>query len=159
MRISKQTGMTLVEVLVVLAMVAILAGTTVAALGGSERHSGVAAEAQRLANRLNLAADEALVTAAPLVLYWDERSYRFDSWNTAEGEWQPYAVALLGRPHRLPSELRLSAEKRANQAQPQRFAISPGGASDPFLMTIAGASRDWRVVFDGLTASTLAPEE
>ena len=57
--------MTLVEMLVVLAVVGVSAGVVVLGLGSLRRGDGAQAEANRLADRLKLAADEVLVSGNP----------------------------------------------------------------------------------------------
>lgn len=157
MRRVDQSGVTLVEVLVVLVIIGVLAGIVVVALGSADQPAGARDEAQRLANRLNLAVDEALVTGTVLVLTWDERNYQFESWDPNNAEWQRHSIDLLGQSHRLPSSLRLEAEQNGSH-EGQRLPIGPNGAGSPLIMSIAGASNGWWVVFDGLSASTSPPD-
>jgi general secretion pathway protein H len=144
--------MTLVEVLVVLVIIGVLTGIAVIALGGANQGADVRGEAQRLANRMNLAVDEALVTGTVLVFNWDERNYRFESWNPEDAEWQPHPVDLLGQPHSLSTGLRLKADQGEGY-DGQRLLIEPNGAGGPTVISIVGASKDWWIVFDGLSAS------
>ena len=87
---QREAGLSLVEVLVVLAIVGIMAGVTVLGLGALDRGASGEAEAMRLASRMRLAADEALVTSVPLALVWEEHGYRFLAWDPAggDGTWQ-----------------------------------------------------------------------
>ena len=76
----------------VLAIVGVMSGVTVLGLGALDRGGSGEAEAMRLADRLRLAADEALVTSVPLALVWDERGYRFLAWDAAGARWQECAA-------------------------------------------------------------------
>ena len=70
--------MTLVEMLVVLAVVGVSAGVVVLGLGSLRRGDGAQAEANRLADRLKLAADEVLVSGRPMAIAWTPGAYRFE---------------------------------------------------------------------------------
>jgi general secretion pathway protein H len=74
---DRQAGLTLIEMLVVLVIVAVMAGVAVLGLGSLDRGSRAEAEARRLADRLQLASDEVLVAGAPLAMLWDPGGYRF----------------------------------------------------------------------------------
>jgi len=156
LRHGGQSGMTLVEVLVVLVIIGVLTGIAVVALGGGDQAAGGRGEAQRLAHRLNLAVDEALVNGTALTFTWDERSYRFESWDSTDSEWQRHSIDLLGQPHSLSSGLRLKVEQDS-RLDGQRLLIQPNGIGSPTVMSIAGASNDWRIIFDGLSASPSPP--
>ena len=58
---DRQAGLTLIEVLVVLVIIAVMAGMTVLGLGSLGRGNQAEAEARRLADRLQLASDDVLV--------------------------------------------------------------------------------------------------
>ena len=76
-----EAGVSLVEVLVVLAIIGVMAGVGVLGLGAADRGARAEAEARRLADRLQLAADEVLVTGTPHALVWDAEGYRFLAWD------------------------------------------------------------------------------
>lgn len=138
----------------VLAMIGVFAGIAVVSLGGATQRTGAREEAQRLASRLNLAVDEALITGTVLVLAWDNKSYHFESWDPNDAEWQNHSADLLGQPHRLSSGLHLEAEQNESHAG-QRLPIRPSGTGSPVVMSVIGATSAWQVSFDGLSASTL----
>jgi general secretion pathway protein H len=148
-RRQRDAGLSLVEVLVVLALVAVMSSVTVLGLGALDRGSSGEAEAMRLADRLRLAADEALVAAAPLALVWDERGYRFLAWNPADARWRPSMPRDLGRRHALPAPLRLSREGRDDGP----VTIAPDLPQPPSFLRIAGGGATWRVAFDGINAA------
>jgi general secretion pathway protein H len=145
----RDAGLTLVEVLVVLAIGAAMAGATVLGLGSLGRGASGEAEALRLADRLRLAADEAMVTSVPLALVWDPRGYRFLAWDPAQAAWRDSGHGDLGRRHRLPSGLRLGREDGGEGPA----LIAPDLPLPPSLFSIAGASGTWRVGFEGFGAA------
>ena len=143
---SRNSGFTLVETLVVLAILGGLAGVAVIGVGAGDRGALAETAANRLANRLTLAADEALVTATPLRLDWDREGYGFEAY--ADGQWQPHGEEFLGARQGLAGGLTLAGES-------DRLVILPGGIGAPARFTIGGRG-DWTIDFDGLTA-TAAP--
>lgn len=145
-----QAGVTLIEILVVLAIVAVGAGASMLALGALDGGSRAGAEALRLADRLRLAADEAMVTAAPLALQWDARGYRFLAWDAREAVWREAPQDLLGAAHRLPAALTLARE---DAATPDPVLITPDLPQPPVVLRLAGGAADWRVSFDGFAAA------
>ena len=66
----------------------------------------------RLADRLQLAADEVMVTSVPLAMVWDARGYRFLAWDAAGRRWRRSGQRDLGARHGLPAALRLEREAR-----------------------------------------------
>lgn len=119
--------------LVVLAIVGVSAGMVVLAVGG-RNDAAAQTEANRFADRLRLAADEALIGGRPVVLNMNPTGYAFE----AAGEW--------AERHELPRGVRLSAR----QAE---LAIDPDGAAPPATMTVRDRDRTWAVTFDGLNAT------
>lgn len=145
---EREAGLSLVEVLVVLAIVGVMSGVTVLGLGALDRGGSGEAEATRLANRLRLAADEALVTSVPLALVWEERGYRFLAWHAAGARWQG-APGDLGRHHGLPAPLRLARDGGSGDA----VMIAPDLPQPPAVLHIAGGGGTWQVAFDGFGAA------
>ena len=86
-RRDPQAGLTLIEMLVVLVIVAVMAGVAVLGLGALDRGARAEAEARRLADRLQLASDQVLVSGAPLAMVWDAGGYRFLRWDAGQGAW------------------------------------------------------------------------
>jgi general secretion pathway protein H len=127
--------MTLVEVLVVLAIIGITAGATVFGLGVATRGVSTASEAQRLASRLRLAADDIMVDDRAVAFVWDEKSYRFEGADGTGGL----------APHHLPSGVRLVGAGRA--------PIGVDGSGVPIDARLESSADSWRVRYDGLTVS------
>ncbi len=140
-------GLTLVEMLVVLAVIGVMGSVAVLGLGASDRSSSAQAEAQRLAASIQFAADEAMLSDQPAALGWDDGAYWFVEWNPERREWQAHDRADLGKRHELPEQMSLSGNS------PRRpVAIGDGSPDSALAFTLAGGSRSWRVRFDGLNA-------
>jgi len=135
-----RAGMTLVEMLVVLAIVGISAGMVTLALGG-RNDAEAQTEANRFADRLRLAADEALIVGRPVTLTMNPNGYGFETGSTSPAEW-----ALR---HELPRGVRLSAEA-------SELLIDPDGAAPPAIVTVRDRDRTWTITFDGLNADVRA---
>ena len=140
---SGDEGLTLVEMLVVLAIIGVMAGTVVLAIGRSGG-GRAQAEARRLATRLTLAADETMVTDAPIAIDWDAKGYRFLGWNGKA--WVETKTAAL-EPHRLPAGLAFDA----TNARPLLISGDAGGTT--LDAHIKGSDEDWRIRFDGVNAT------
>lgn len=146
-------GVSLIEVLVVLAIVAVMTGASVLGLGVLDRGARPEAEALRLADRLRLAADEALVTLAPLALVWSDRGYRFIVWDARTATWRDHSQAALGATHRLPPELSLAREDLGAR---DPILITPDLPQPPVTLRVDGEAGAFRVSFDGFAAVVAA---
>lgn len=141
-----RAGMTLVEILVVLSIVGVMAGVVVLGVGVGDRGLGVESEANRLADRLRLAADDVLVTRRPLLLVFDAQGYQFVRGDgTAAGAAD--AVEPLRERYRLPADIQMTG---AGVSSP--MAIDPDGAAPIAAFAFAKGDQAWRVTFDGLNA-------
>lgn len=128
--------MTLVEMLVVLAIVGVSAGMVTLAVGG-RNDAAAQTEANRFADRLRLAADEALIVGQPVILTMNPTGYGFETGSTPPADWTLR--------HELPRGVRLSAPA-------VELLIDPDGAAPPATMTVRDRDRTWAVTFDGLNA-------
>lgn len=136
LRKGDRAGLTLVEMLVVLAIVGISAGMVTLAVGG-RNDAAAQTEANRLADRLRLAADEALIVGRPVTLTMNPAGYAFETGTMNPAEW--------AMRYELPRGVRLSAEA-------SELLIDPDGAAPPAIMTVHDRGRSWAVTFDGLNA-------
>lgn len=128
-RAPAEAGLTLIEMLVVLAIIGVVSGATMLSLAPA-RSIGVEVEARRLAVALQGAADAALVADAPVVLAADAAGYS------------------LGKArHELPEGMRLAGVPAA--------PLVVGEV--PLDLTIARGGDAWSVRFDGLRATAFRP--
>lgn len=142
-----QAGMTLIEMLVVLTIIGITASLAVLSLntGGPARGQ---AEAKRLEARLQLAADETMLSDRSLAIDLSQNGYSFVQWDDAKASWQPSEVAMLGERYRLPGGLTLaSADGRSI------IPLGSDGAMRDITLILGAGQRHWTIGFDGLTVS------
>ena len=144
---DNQAGFSLLEVLVVLALLATMAGVTLISFRASGRDGQPQTEAQLLTNRLSLASDEALVTGEALSLRWDETGYGIDVRSGQSDDWVPHPSGLFGARHDLPEGVRMEIDTRVD-----RIAIRSDGAGDAIDVVFSDADGGWRVSYDGLSA-------
>jgi general secretion pathway protein H len=144
-RASGEAGLTLVEILVVLAIIGVMSSIAVLGLGGAGQGASAQAEARRLAASIQLASDEAMVSDRSLALSWDGKGYSFVEWNPERKEWQPHKAADLGERHELPDEMSLTG---ASSNLPV-----PIGESAPVALTVTTGSQSWQVRYDGINAA------
>ena len=140
-------GFSLLEVLVVLALLATVSGATLVSFRASAREEQPRTEATILASRLSLAADEALVAGGLFSLHLDATGYNVDQ---ARGdEWIPYSDEMFGARHEVPKEISMRVE-----GDSERVRIRPDALGDRTVVTFSDADGDgaWRVSFDGLAA-------
>ncbi len=147
-RRDARAGLSLIEVLVVLAIIGTAAGASLLGAGLLDR-GGAETEARRLADRLQLAADEAIVTSRPMALVWDARGYRFVEWDAAAGRWQESVRFALGPRHALPPALRLEPSDTAEIAP---VLIAPDLPEPAAALRLVGEAQSWAVTFDGFAA-------
>lgn len=131
-------GLTLIEMLVVLAIIGVIASATVLGIGAATRGPSVEAEAKHLAADLQSAADEAMVDDRRVAMVWDEKSYAF-----VRGDRNEEAPR-----HQLASGIRMDM---GSARQPLPIGID--GSGIPATAGLRGSSDRWLVVYDGLTAS------
>lgn len=81
----RAAGFTLIEMLVAIVIAGVLIGIATLSIGGFDR--SLRFEAERLAQLLLLAREEALVRGAPIRLEADDERYRFAIWRGRR--WQP----------------------------------------------------------------------
>ena len=146
-RRDSQAGLTLIETLIVIAVIGVATATAMMGLNGSDRGDRAEAEAVRLAQHLSLAVDEALVSGMPLQLLWDERGYAFVQWTGGGAEWQPAAVPMLAARHDLRPPLSMAVSGTGDA-----LMIAASGSGLARHIDFHGIGLPWRVEFDGFSA-------
>lgn len=149
-------GITLIEVLVVLAVIGVATGATMLGLNAADRDTRAEAEAVRLARKLSLGVDEALVGGTPLALIWDAGGYRFTAWSAESASWGPAIPNTLSARHdlRAPVSLSLQGEETTSPVLIASSGIGPAITFE-FGSTDIGNSPNWVVDFDGFSATAL----
>lgn len=149
-----QRGMTLVEVLVVLAIVAVMASLTVLAIGSGEGMTSQA-EANRLQSRLQLAADRTMIDSEAIAFAPQANSYGFVRWDASKSA----LPAALGERHQLPDGMTLKvvtqqAENTPAQNGQRLLLLGADTSGEGFEIILSSRERNWTISFDGMTART-----
>ena len=135
-----ETGFTLIEMLVVLAIIGVIASATVLGVSAATRGPSVEAEAKRLAADLQTAADTAMVDDQKVAMVWDDKGYAF----------------IRGDGRDASSRHELAAGIRMNMGDAhQPLPIGVDGSGIPAMAGLQGSSERWTVAYDGLTATAL----
>jgi general secretion pathway protein H len=138
--------MTLIEMLVVLAIIGVIASVSVLALGTTGSGQGQA-EARQLEARLQLAADQSMIEDSYLALRVEPTGYSFVEWDDARGAWEVPKGGPLAMPRALPAGMTLQASEPGTQ-----LPLGAASAGRGFTLTLAQVGRTWAVDFDGATA-------
>lgn len=144
-RINPQAGLTLLEVLIVLSIIAVMASAVVMGASAS-RDRSAQAEAHRLAVKLRTAADDALLSQRTYRFVWTEDSYRFELPDN-NGVYRAVATEQLAEVSNLSARLHLESDL------PRNFInIRPDGLGDDARFVLSARADGWAVRFDGLKA-------
>lgn len=147
--LPRDAGVTLVEVLVVLAIIGVLTGITTLALPSANRKATLRQEADLLASRLGIAAEQSLVSGRPARLDWAEGSYGFTEWDGSD--WQPHHSPTLAQAHDLDGITLSSGTggRRGTLTLRPDMAPADGG---PARLELASGESLLAVSFDGASA-------
>ena len=135
--------MTLVEMLVVLAIIGVAAGAVSLGIGAATRAPSVESEARRFATRLQAAADDAMLGDRMVALTATDYGYAFAK-VAADGT-IPKGTPTIDD-HVLPGGITMTL----SAAPP--LVLGLDGAAKPLTATIAAGGQQWVVRYDGLTA-------
>jgi general secretion pathway protein H len=130
---NAQSGVTLIEMMIVLAVVGVATGAATLGLASVGRDNRAQTAALRLATEMSLAVDMALITGKPRRVEWDTLGYTLDNRVTLDR-----SVALA------------RADGLADMV-----VIGPDGLGDAVAFVLTGADADWRVQFDGFSVAVL----
>ena len=140
-----EAGLTLVEMLVVLAIIAVMAGAVSIGVGSITRAPSAEAEARRLAARLQAAADDAMLGDRMIAFTAAKNGYGFATIG-ADGTLLARTDDAFGF-HRLPGGMVVTLDVRP----PVILGVDGGGR--PLSALIESGDQRWRVTYDGLTAT------
>lgn len=141
---QSEMGMTLIEMLIVLAIIGISAGAVALGMGAVTRAPTVESEARRLAGRLQAAADTAMLGDRMIAFTVQPHGYGFAT--VAGGKLTPRSDAALGF-HQLPGGMVMTLS-----ATPP-VVLGVDGAGEPIDAVIESGRQRWLVRYDGMTAS------
>lgn len=155
---QRSRGFTLIEILVVIAILAIAAGAVALTFTGSDRDAAWR-EAQRFAGALEHAASRAQVRSETLGVSADGSLWRFWRRDPDSGRWQAVTDpdGLLA-PHALPEGMRLRAVAYAGR-ELEADAIVPlraTGRNEPFAFELSARDATFSLAADPLNRITLA---
>lgn len=150
-------GFTLVEVLVVVALLAIAAAAVALTASGSDRDAA-RREAQRFGGALEHAAARAQVRSETLGVSADGNAWRFWRRDPDSGHWQPLTADddILAA-HGLPAGMRLRAIAYAGRDVDTStvLPLRATGRNDPFTFELAARDSTLRLAMDPLNRITL----
>lgn len=140
-------GFTLIEILIVLVIIGVAAGAVTLGLGSITRAPSVETEARRLATRLQVAADDAMLGDRLIAFTAEKNGYGFATYG-ADGKLIPRTDDALGF-HQLPGGMVVSLSVKPP------VVLGVDGAGQPLSATVESGDRRWLVTFDGLTARAM----
>lgn len=146
-----ESGVTLIEMLIVLVLISVAAGIVTFALPGQAPPHAVSQEADLLSARLNLAAERSLTGGQHVRMSWQEDGYQFQIWN---GErWFASKVPMFAKPHQLENGITLRdlADRRSGEIRITSDLMPMDAADQLVLQLVSGSSRR-DVLFDGARA-------
>lgn len=138
-----ERGFTLLEMLVALVIVGLMAGMAMLSIGEGSR--GLRFEAQRLAQLMILAREEAMLRGAPIRMEADEQGLRFSV--LREQRWQPVLDDGDLRPRQWLGRTTVRTE-RADGAPQIEFGRDP--IDVPFRLILRRDGTEATIVADGL---------
>lgn len=142
-RPPQRAGFTLVELMVVITVIGLAA--TAVVLSAPDPRPSVSVEAERLAARLVMARDEAILSNRSVAATMSTDGYRFQAFNGVD--WQTLTGAL--KASRWPLDV--------TPTQTVRLVFDPTGATEPVEVRLSKDSRSITVSVDGAGEVSLAP--
>jgi general secretion pathway protein H len=152
-------GFTLIEILVVLAIIAIAAGVAVVAYDSGDRERATR-EARRFAGALEHAAARAQVRAETLGASADGNTWRFWRRDPDSGRWQPVSDDDVLAAHTLPDSMTLAPTSYSGRPIDAQLIVPlrPTGRNEPFTFEIKARDATFILAADPLNRiSVLAP--
>lgn len=145
----RQDGFTLIEILVAVAIIAVVSGLAVVRLENSDfRRASQAAE--HMAMLLDAARNEAIYSGRSVAVSSDGLGYQFWGADGANGEWAvlPQNEVLVAK--RLPDGVSWKAQRVNSRQQSlgERIVFTPDGLIDPFMVELGAGDAKVRLEAD-----------
>ena len=152
LRVGRQpdSGVTLIEMLVMLALFAVLAGVVTIAMPGGRDLDRADLAAQSLAVALHRAVDHALVSGRGFGLTLSAEGLQFVH-SDEDGEWHPHPDPNLEKVKLSPDTPRISNRAEQSVVFSVSKALVPTGLK-PFVATFGSGQAAHTVIFDGVNA-------
>lgn len=138
-------GFTLIEILVVLAIIGVISSLVVVRQGTSDQHK-VERAAEDLAAVLEAARDEAVFSGQHVAISSDGQGYQLWHNHGSQGQWVGLPAEAGLRAGKLADGVRWQSQRVNDQAQAlgERIVLPPDGVVDPFGVELAaGDARRW----------------
>ncbi len=152
----RQQGFTLIEILVVMALLLIVAGLAVVKLDDNgERATRKVAE--ELSIRLEAARDEAVYAGQPVAFSSDGEGYKFWQGDTARKQWIAAPAGSELSPRTLQGQVRIVRQIANGKERPlgDRLVFSADGMVEPFMLVLEGGKTQLAVEGDALGRITI----
>ena len=146
----RQSGFTLLEVMITLVLIGIITTFAVLSLRGSSDSERLANEARRLVALLELNRQEAILRGEQRGVFFTERGYSF--FNRERKEWLPLSDSTLLKDYRLPAGLQL-----ALWVEDRKIKLDDKTSTPQVLLLSSGETTDFRVSFSSEDKSTIKP--
>jgi general secretion pathway protein H len=146
-----EAGLTLIEMLITLAIIAVAAGAVALGIGAATRAPSVESEARRLAGRLQAAADDGMLGDRMVAFTVQQHGYGFA--DAAAGALVPRKGEAFGY-HELPGGMVMTLNVRPP------VVLGADGTGEPLSALIESGRQRWLVTYDGMTTTAVpAPAE
>lgn len=145
--IDREAGFTLLEMMIVLVVIAVMAGAVTLGIGSVTRAPSVETEARRLATRLQAAADDAMLGDRVIAFTAEKHGYGFATIGQ-DGKLIARTDDALAF-HQLPGGMVVTLNVRPP------VILGVDGAGRPMSAVVESGRQRWLVTYDGLTARAL----
>ena len=164
-------GFTLIEVLVVVLVISILMGVVVNSLGGFDREQKFRGYAERLALRIEIGRDKALLANREWGVYLNEDGVKFAEFDEINRQWvirseKPFSSERYDAQVRFTIETedlgRVLDELEDDQSATPDIVLFSSGETTPFEISVEPSlfeSAAWQLHSDGFTRTQLSRDE